>query len=177
MLISLTEFEDWLADKIERVLLLAPVSMPGKPGDEPDLSFESMTDYTDLRDLGVYSLPSYNWEMDRTLLCYESSFYYCAFSRFLVTPNYPGVISAKNLAHKEQMKKAMRFQPFIEDWSYPDNHSAPEWDLKTISKVPITLLAGEKDTISYPERVEWLADRLSTLQGYYMFKGWDHYTF
>ena len=75
------------------------------------------------------------------------------------------------------MEKAQRFQPFVEDWSYPNNYKMPEWRFAEISTVPITLIGGTEDTASYPKRVAWLAPQLKTLHGYYQMEGWDHMTF
>ena len=70
MLLSLIQFEEWVAERIQNVVLLAPISIPREPG-EPDLSIESMSNVNTLRYLGINQFPTNSWAMDRTLICHE----------------------------------------------------------------------------------------------------------
>ena len=72
---------------------------------------------------------------------------------------------------------AQRFQPFVEDWKYPDVWSAPEYDLTSIKTLPISLIVGQNDEVCTVERAVMLASELETMQGLIMMEGWDHNEF
>ena len=175
MLIALTQTEEELAQKLERIILLAPCTVAGTET-EADLSLYSMTGIDNLRSIGVYSVPTANWAMDRTLICHESTSAMCAFSRFF-SADYPGVTSSKNIEHWNQNTAAQRFQPFVEDWQYPDVWSAPEYDLTSIKTLPISLVVGQNDDVCTVQRAVMLASELETMQGLIMMEGWDHNEF
>ena len=114
--------------------------------------------------------------MDRTLVCYELGPAYCAFVR-LYPSNYGGVTSTKNLAHWAQAVATQRWQQFVEDWDYPDNWSAPEYEPSNIKTVPISLIVSENDDICTSKRAAWLAEQLQTLQSHVFIEGWNHYQY
>ena len=114
--------------------------------------------------------------MDRTLVCYELGPAYCAFVR-LYPSNYGGVTSTKNLAHWAQAVATQRWQQFVEDWDYPDNWSAPEYEASNIKTVPISLIVADEDEVCTPRRAEMLAQELQTLQSHIVIEGWNHDSF
>ena len=85
-----------------------------------------------------------------------------------------GKTSTKNNDHWTQNVLTQRFQPYNENWAYPDNHNVDEYDLSAITEMPISLYVGKDDGICTEAWAEVLADSLSTLQYHYLFPGKDH---
>jgi len=73
------------------------------------------------------------------------------------------------------MQTRQRFQHYVEDWGFPDNHTAEEYDLSLIKQMPISLFVGERDGLCTPERADWFTDNVTaTIQNHYVLKGKDH---
>ena len=80
----------------------------------------------------------------------------------------------KNLDHWRQNWLTQRFQPYVETWAYPDDHTATEYDLSVIAEMPISLYVAGNSEVCTTERADELADQLSTLQNHYVFAGIDN---
>lgn len=65
--------------------------------------------------------------------------------------------SSRTDDHWIQNKYTRRFQRFVEDWAYPDNYLAEEYDMTRV-KMPISLFVAEKDTVCSLEWAEWLSN-------------------
>ena len=62
----------------------------------------------------------------------------------------------------------------MEDWEYPDSYIGEAYDLSKIKEMPISFYVGGNDTLCTPERVEWYASFLSTVQNHFVFTGMGH---
>lgn len=130
------------------------------------------------RSRGIYSVPEpAGWAATQELVCSSSepelNEWYCdEYSAF--EESYPGRTSTKNNDHWLQGMETQRFQPYVEDWAYPDTHEATEYDLSAIQSMPISLFVGENDETCTSERADLLASELQTLQNHYVFVEQDH---
>ena len=68
MTVALTLDEDRLLEKLNRVVQFAPCTVSGDSS-ERDLSEESMSQIGMLKELGIYSLPTDDWDNDRQRIC------------------------------------------------------------------------------------------------------------
>ena len=81
--------------------------------------------------------------------------------------------SSRNDDHWAQNKYTRRFQRFVEDWAFPDNHEAEEYDMTSVT-IPISLFVAEKDSLCTLEWAEWLAGEVSSLQNFYVIENVEH---
>ena len=57
------------------------------------------------------------------------------------------------------MENTRRFQRFVEEWSFdPLVYEAEEYDLTSITEMPISLVVGTEDRYCPLSKAEWLAD-------------------
>ena len=83
--------------------------------------------------------------------------------------DYPIKTSSKNDDHWVQMENTRRFQRFVEDYSFdPLVYEAEEYDLTSITEMPISLVVGSEDKFCPLSRAEWLADQVSNVQNFYV---------
>ena len=79
--------------------------------------------------------------------------------------------------HFSQIREAVRFQEYVENWSNPGNMEAPLYRIDQISKVPVSIYVGEIDFICTPQVAEEYSEQFGTLQNYYNIKGAGHLWF
>ena len=174
MLVTLADREGEVSQYISRAVLVAPCTVIDPPSDEPDLTEKSMSEVGQLQKLGIYYLPTDDWTADLQKLKTEipSLMEYAQYLQPSMAKN-----SAKNYDHMLQEKKTLLFQTYVSDWRYPDKYLGRAYPLENIEEVQITLFVAEKDNVCPPDKAEYLASKLKTLQGYYRLSEWDHNQF
>ena len=177
MLVALIQDEALVTSSFQRAVLLAPCLVDYEPTD-PDLSEEAMAVIGLASSYGIYSVPmTEGWSDAQDLVCSDTDDLlketYCdEYADY--DESYLGRTSTKNNDHWTQNVLTQRFQPYNENWAYPDNHEVEEYDLSAITDMPISLYVGQDDGICTEAWAEVLADSLSTLQYHYIFPGKDH---
>ena len=168
MLVGLIEEKDAMDTFFQRVILLAPCTIGGTPT-EADLSEEAMAGVGLSRGLGVQSVPQTDeaeWTATQEQVCADpdSELYgwYCEEYSEVDFASL-GRESTKNNDHWLQGMLTQRFQPYNENWAFPDNYEVTEYDLSVIDSMPISLFIGEDDESCGAEFAYNLADQLSTL--------------
>ena len=168
MLVGLIEEKTAMDTFFQRVILLAPCTIGGTPT-EPDLSEDAMHGVGLSRSIGVQSMPQTDeaeWTATQELVCADpySELYgwYCEEYSSVDFASL-GRESTKNNDHWLQGTLTQRFQPYNENWAFPDNYDVDEYDLSVIDSMPISLFIGQEDTSCGAEFNLDLADQLSTL--------------
>ena len=67
-------------------------------------------------------------------------------------------------SHISQVVSAQRFQPYIDDFS--TTQVSEQYDLESISTIPISLIVADGDEVCLPAQAETLGGRLKTLDDY-----------
>ena len=169
MNVALVLDQDRLTSKLNRVVELEPCTVKGIDETEKleKWHFKRIGQY---QDLGIYGYPTApeDWADDQERVCDNLNKWNCRLVSEL-DADYPIKKSSKNDDHWVQMENTRRFQRFVEDWSFdPLIYTAEEYDLKSITEMPISLIVGSEDKYCPLSRAEWLADQVSNVQNFYV---------
>ena len=111
-----------------------------------------------LQDLDIYGYPTEpeEWQDDVQAICDNMNAYNCNQKKKLDVDT-DAKQSSRNDDHWAQNKYTRRFQRFVEDWAFPDNHEAEEYDMTSVT-MPISLFVAEKDSLCTLEWAEQHGD-------------------
>ena len=157
MTIALTLDEARLTSKLNKVVHFAPCTILGRSL-EADLSQDSMEEIGNYVDLGIYSVPSNNWEADVAKICANFDDPTCIKYSNMSADGYNWK-PMRQEDHRQQNTLANRYQRYVENWSFnPLVYEAEEYDLSSIQNMPVSFYVPGNDGICMPERAKWYAD-------------------
>ena len=138
-----------IAQNIQHAILLAPCTI-----------IENQGAVGELTNLGIYSIPSDNWEVDQATICdtlgAESANCYLA---SYATAEDSGRLASKILDHVGQNYEVGVFGAYVDDWENSSKTVNP-WPLEGIT-VPHTLIIAELDDTCPPTTAQTLIDTFS----------------
>jgi len=197
MFYALAKQEDYLKDKINLFVAMAPVLRLGNTSSK---SLKGLANYkftlgNTLKTFGIYEVMGVKWLSLVDKICGRmeafcdmthdfaegDSKYNDAERADVSQGHFPHPASWKQLAHYAQSVDSGLFREF--DYEEEKNMkkygqaSPPEIDVGKISHVPIAMFVGKQDPLANPTDTQWARDQIKTTIHYEEINNFDHGSF
>lgn len=197
MFYALAKNEDWLKDRVNLFVAMAPVLRIGHTTNKPLIktAASKKTVEKTLKSMGFYEVMGKKWfdYGDKACLIFPGT---CNFAnQFMdggseyndversdvMNSKFPQPASWKQLMHYAQFISDGEFLEY--DYGHTKNKkhygskTPPQIDVSKISHVPIAMFVGKQDDLATPEDTRWARDEIKTTIYYEELDNFDHGSF